>query len=383
MTWDTIFIMSIISAAGYFIFCLILVAGILRLPRGISHESPSVSIIVAARNEGKNIATCIHALAAQNYPPDKYEIIIVDDRSEDATAEIVRRFTATHSNVHLVQIQRSHPSMSPKKHALQHGISRSRGEIIFTTDADCIPGPDWIRATLSCFTPDVGFTAGFSPLHAARESNKLLEAFIAIDALGLAVMSAGSIGLGWGTTCTARNLAYRKKVYDAIEGFTRSGSYISGDDDLMLHAVRRETKWRIAYAIHPDASVPSAIIPHLKGIYHQRIRHASKFKAYPWDIRALGIGMYLHNLLLIFSLAGLFISEGMPLPPFYSLGLKISGDLVIAITGKLIFKTPVRLYYVPLISLMHSLYVIIIGALGVRGKFQWKGATFRTEMESK
>src|SRR5215213_7614268 len=77
-----------------------------------------ISVVVAARNEEKNIAALIKALQQQTYSPDLFEIIIVDDHSTDRTAEIVQGF----SNDHIHLIQPTDATQSSKKKAIEAGV---------------------------------------------------------------------------------------------------------------------------------------------------------------------------------------------------------------------------------------------------------------------
>ena len=118
----------------------------------------------------------------------------------------------------------------------------------------------------------------FSPLVPDTGSGGPAAAFIQIDALTLAVMAAGTIGIGWATTCSGRNLSYRKKVFDEIGGFSEISSFVSGDDDLFLHTVRSRTAWNTRYAVDPQAAVPSYVTGTLRSFFNQRTRHALKIQ---------------------------------------------------------------------------------------------------------
>ena len=98
---------------------------------------PSLSVIIPARNEEATIGITLDYLLSQDYPKDRLQIIVVDDRSTDSTAAIVAECARNHSRIELVSLRECPPSMSPKKHALTQGIKHATGDIIVTTDADC------------------------------------------------------------------------------------------------------------------------------------------------------------------------------------------------------------------------------------------------------
>src|SRR5512143_3406751 len=65
-------------------------------------QRPSVSIIIAARNEEENIGRCLRSMCNLTYPREKLEILVVDDRSTDRTGEIVRGFSAESETIRLL-----------------------------------------------------------------------------------------------------------------------------------------------------------------------------------------------------------------------------------------------------------------------------------------
>ena len=133
----------------YFLFIILLAAGLLSLKKHQSTSLHSVSIIVPARNEEKRIEECLQHLLKQNHPD--YEIIVINDRSEDKTRNIIKTYSDSYDNVHLIDIKEVPCGFSPKKFAITKGIETAKGEIILTTDADCRPPETWASAIASHF----------------------------------------------------------------------------------------------------------------------------------------------------------------------------------------------------------------------------------------
>ena len=128
-------------------------------------KNPFVSIIIAARNEELNIAEILDCLKVQNYPQNKYEVIICNDRSIDNTSKIIDYFKNDFPNLFSINIKVLPNEWAGKKWALYNGIKKARGEIILQTDADCIVNKNWIKAIVSQFEDEtVGFVCGLSPL---------------------------------------------------------------------------------------------------------------------------------------------------------------------------------------------------------------------------
>jgi glycosyltransferase involved in cell wall biosynthesis len=95
-----------------------------------------VSVIVPARNAAGHVGGCLEALANQTYPRERYEVIVVDNGSRDATREVVA--------AHPVQLLEETSSCSPYP-ARNRGLHHARGEVIAFTDADCRPLETWLE----------------------------------------------------------------------------------------------------------------------------------------------------------------------------------------------------------------------------------------------
>ena len=120
----------------------------LKIPCFTPGEAPpppiKISIIVPARNEEQNIIACLDSICNQTYPPELYEVIVVDDYSTDDTASIVKNYAS--KNVKLISLKdftKGQTLNSYKKKAIEIAVAQSAGELIVTTDADCIATPEW------------------------------------------------------------------------------------------------------------------------------------------------------------------------------------------------------------------------------------------------
>jgi len=370
-----LFVLTILLTLGYVLLILLLYRGLFFLKSGKNKAQYNVSVVIAARNEQENIGSCLEALVHQTYPPDRYEVIIVDDRSADETANIANHYCQNYQQVRLVTVKDLPPGISPKKNALAKGIAMAKGEIVLTTDADCVPEPGWIAAMVSYFEPTVGFVAGFSPLVKAG-SKTIFSKLMALDSLSLAAVAAGSFGLGKPITCNGRNLAYRKETFQSVNGFKQIQNFISGDDDLFLHLVRQQTNWSFRYAIDAETIVRSKAPDHFKQLANQRIRHASKGRYYSSWLKLSLVGVYLFNLILLLLLpVSLFVTNIFWLWIICWLAKSLSDFMLLYRFGD-IFRYKKALAVLPLAMLLHVPYVVIFGLWGQVGKFQWKEDTF-------
>ncbi len=368
-------LLLIILSIFYSLVLLWLIRGLSRLKKGENREQFTASVIIAARNEEMHIAGCLNALKAQDYPMDKLEIIVVDDRSTDDTAKIVMNAMKSQSNLRILQIKETDQKMSPKKHALQRGIQEAKGEILIFTDADCLPSPKWVKTMVSHFEPKVGLVAGFSPLERTRHAS-LFTGLVQLDALALACVSAGSFGAGYPLTCNARNLSYRKSVFEEIGGFRDTAHLVSGDDDLLLHQIRQKTNRVLRYAFEAEARVPTLPPMNVSQFIHQRIRHASKGRHYPEKLKWGLVAVYLYNVLLLGNFFCVFWKSEIFLSLLAAFVLKTSVEYILISRGATLLQYQGRLRYFPIAALLHIPYVVIFGLWGQFGKFRWKSEPY-------
>lgn len=364
---------------GIYLILLFLVAiGLVRVScqnRKRNPDRPLVSVIIAARNEQASLPRLILSLQLQDYP--HFEVIIVDDRSDDNTPAILAQARQNHPWLKSITVSPDDErAMAPKKNALTKGIAIAKGEILLFTDADCLPQPNWISAMVAHFTPEVGLVAGF----ATTRQRGLVGALSELDRLSLACVAAGTIGLNRPMTCSGGSLAYRQKVYDDVGGFSQIAAFVSGDDDLFLHLVRDQTDWQIRYC--PDTLVITRPPESFGAFINQRLRHASKGKSYTLPTVVVLSAVYLLNLGLFFS--PLFIWGGwITWPRVLSiLLLKTVGEFIVVMWGIATWRRWQLIPVFPLMELLHIPYVTILGLWGQFARFEWKDEQFNDRVKS-
>jgi len=378
MEFNTIITIYICFAAFfYFLVHIGLWLGLKRIPIGTNSELPFISIIVAARNEEKNIRQLLNNLTQQTYP--SYEIIIVNDRSSDSTSSLIAEFQSQHSSINRIDITTLQDDMPAKKNALRVGIEASKGEILCFTDADCSPPTTWLSELIQQFTPEVGLVAGFSPYRSgisrkkhANFVSRIFYDFISYEEFRAAVWSAGSIGWRFGWLCTGRNLAYRRKVYDEVGGFEKIKMSISGDDDLFLQLVRRITNWDIRYIYSQLSVVPTDPPSGFWQFVEQRKRHFSAAKYFTFPMMSFFF-LYHSSNLLIFLSPILFILKVIPISILLLLiFLKFAGDSILIIpTSHILNEGKYHKGFI-LMEILYVFYNTLIGPLGFIRNFSWK-----------
>lgn len=361
---------------SYFTVRLILAIGLHAAPSKQHHKDVPVSILVAMKNEEDNVRACLSCLLNQAYDVSLYEIIMIDDRSEDKTYEIAREISKKHANLKVVRTEMSPDLVNittyqgSKKQALKTGIGVAGGDILLFTDADCRPGPHWIRSMVSCFGEDIGVVLGHSPNVGLENSIAAKLAYM--DSLNAAYLAAAAAGVGVYVTCNGRNLAYRRIIFDQIQGFSKISHSLSGDDDLLVHEVIKNTSWQFVYCTLNESFVPSYNHFSLVDFFIRKIRHVSASKYYPLKIKLF------YSLLYVLTNYGyLFIGISLLSKSYrwwllgFAVILKILADLLYFKAGKRLFDSSSTFYEYLLYDVVQSLYGILIFPFSRMKSVKW------------
>ena len=384
---QVVFIISLLLFTGYALLIIFYTVSWKQMPRFVpaaiqlaDEDAVKISIIIPARNESANIKACLDSICLQSYPAQLYEVLVIDDHSTDDTASIVKNYPAT--NIRLISLQdvlQNGIINSYKKKAIEIAISKATGQLIVTTDADCIIPEKWLQ-TIAEFYGQTNATlmvmpVAFLPITQSDELGaKLLSIFQSLDFMVLQGITGASVYKKAHSMCNGANLAYTKKVFEEVGGFKGIDHIASGDDMLLMHKIFRLYPEKVLFIKSPEVIVQTQPAPNLKAFINQRIRWASKADKYD-DKRIFVVLLlvYFFNVwLMVLIIASLF------LPSFFycTIGLIVAKTLV-----ELLFLIPVAaffsnsklLYYFPFAQPFHILYTVVAGWLGKFGSYSWKG----------
>ncbi len=317
-------------------------------------EEIPVTIVVAARNEADNLPLLLQRLKSQDY--SNYEVIVVNDRSEDGTEAILKTFSGQFPKLRYINIDMLPDGWNGKKHALKRGIEAARNEVILLTDADCVPKSDhWVSEMSGAFDKKTDFVLGFSPY---EEKPGFLNHFIrfetlwtGIQYLSFAIAHKPYMGVG-------RNLAYRKRIF-LNDGFKNTQHITGGDDDLLVNAFANKSNTEIMI----DQSAQCISVPKKTWASYltQKTRHLSVGKEYRQKDRTrLGIfalcNLFGWFLLFYLLFAGHNIGWILTMFGFRSTLFYI----IFTRTGR---KLGVRIlpFTLPLLDLFYNLFYLVVG----------------------
>lgn len=335
----------------------------------------AVSILIPARNEEDNILACLQSILAQNYPSSLFEIIVLDDHSTDDTAKIVVELQNERVKLlHLADFVKASEIQSFKKKAIEIGIAHARGELIITTDADCIVQTNWLNL-LVAFHQERGINFIAAPVNFHQERS-ILERFQSLDFMGMMGIAGGGIQRQFMRMCNGANLAYTKTVFHAVNGFEGIDHLASGDDMLLMQKVAAKYPNEVGYLKNRAATVYTYAKPTLKSFINQRLRWATKSSSYRELLVTFILAMvFFFCCNIVFSLfAALFLGKVGWLILLGSVLVKALMDYrFLGMMSRFFGRQDLMLYFVSAFFL-HIGYITIIGFLAnLKTEYVWKG----------
>ncbi len=340
-----------------------------------SDTLPTVSVVIPARNEAGNLSQCLASVLNQNYPSHLFEVILINDDSEDETGLIADQIAQNTPNLSVIHLKEKGLN-SYKKAALTKGIDQAKGEIILQTDADCIVGKKWISSMMGFFCPKTAIVSG--PVKFTYQSS-VFEKIQTLEFMGLNILGAGSIAMKKPNMCNGANLAFRKSVFQQLNGYEGVDNVASGDDELLLQKIHKTKQYIIRYASTYSAIVSTPALPTLKDLFRQRIRWVSKSRSYiDRTINLTQMVFFLAILGIPLLLALTPLSMYMLIPALLILSLKIHADRYLMYLATRFFGEPHLICYLLLLEIAYIPYVIYVGIAGnLVETYQWKGRTTR------
>ena len=359
---------AILLIIPYLIVISVFILGWLRKQAPTSNNvlKPFVSILIPVKNEEGNLPALLNDILNQQYPSNLFEVIFIDDHSEDNTCGIINEYKSINSSIKLISLTRK----IGKKEALWEGINSSSGEFIITTDGDCRFSDYWIEAMVDYF---IKF-----PLHLIigpvfmKQKKGLWSHFQSLEFLSLIASGAGAVGIGHPILCNGANLGAHRSLFLKAEEVYHSG-IASGDDIFLLLELKR-LKVPAVFVKNNDAVVETENSTDLKQFINQRSRWTFKSRFYrDPEIILIAIIVLFTNIVL---LSGLFYSFVHPqfLDDFLLLYLlKCFVDYILLYYVARFFDRKKLLKYFLIHQLLYLFYVSFIGIAGHFPGKRWKG----------
>jgi glycosyltransferase involved in cell wall biosynthesis len=262
-----------------------------------------VSVVIACRNEVENLKKNLPNIIDQQYPV--FEIILVDDASDDATHSIMQKFSTQYDFIKVVRIPKKTSYNGNKKNALTRGIQKASYKYLIFTDADCIPNSkNWLKKTAYRFSETKQIVLGYSPYKKYRGLfNKLVRYETLLTAwqyFAYALIKIPYMGVG-------RNMGYTKTLFEKAGGFQSHNDIKSGDDDLFVSQMA--TFNNVAICWDNEAFVYSEPKKNLNKWLQQKRRHITTATRYSL-LHQLLLGFFYLSQILFFGLFFILLFSG-------------------------------------------------------------------------
>lgn len=259
------------------------------------YDVVNISIVISAKNESKNINGLIDQLSKLEYPPESYEVLLVDDNSNDDTLNLMKDKTKHLINFSVFSLKNS--GKTGKREALTFAIHNSKNPYILITDADCRPEKNWIKSYSNKFVEGYDMLFGIAPFYQHKSLINNISCFENLRGLILS-FSMASIGLPY--TAAARNFGFSKNAFEIVEGYSKTKDTLSGDDDLLLREAVK-AKLKIGTILESGSFVYSESKKTFSEYFHQKARHTQTSIHY-LKKNQLFLGIWhLLNLVFLFS----------------------------------------------------------------------------------
>lgn len=325
------------------------------------------SIVVPFRNEAENLPKLLHSISLLNYPKTLFEVILVDDDSED-------EFLIKESLFLLSIVKNERKSNSPKKDAIETAIKIAKHDWIITTDADCLVQKNWLSsfdnfiqekdlkmiAAGVCYLPKKGF----------------LHDFQTLDFLSLQGATIGSFGINKPFMCNGANFAYRKDFFIDLHGFDGNATIASGDDVFLLQKGVQHDAKSIGFLYNRDSIVATQTINNCKELFMQRVRWAAKSTGYSSLFgKGIAILVFFTNLSwVIIFLLWLFQCFNQN---FFMLffGIKFLIDFILIMQASRYFQCKTNWFLLG--SLFYPFFSTSVALFSLFGSYNWKGRHFK------
>lgn len=335
----------------------------------VNKEPGPVSVIICARNEAENLRSFLPSVLEQDYPD--YEVIVVNDCSEDESDEILKGLSAKYDKLKVSTIYKESSLRHSKKMALFLGIRAAANELLLLTDADCRPvSKNWIRTIAGSFNANTSFVLGYGGY---MKRPGLLNKYIRYDSMFIAMQYSGMALSGLPYMGVGRNLAYRKSTFLKNKGFGPHLNLQSGDDDLFVNLLATKENTRVN--LSPESFTRSVPPVTWKRFFMQKIRHMSTASSYRGLTKFMLMLEPLSRIMFYTIFIILMLTTSLYLPLGIAAGVIIISKFIVYILVQKSLNEKDLLLFSPLFDIFSPIlnaYFLINVAFNRHQYYEWK-----------
>jgi len=328
------------------------------------------SIVIPFRNEAKHLESLLDSLRHLDYPDENYEVLFVNDFSEDNSADLIENYISKFHKSHYKLLQLTDNDGFGKKMAITKAINHSKNEWILCTDADCEVPPEWLKI-LSSFIIKNKPEMVTMPVRFKGNNSFFIKAqnleFMSLIGLGAALIQLKKPHL-----CNGANLAYSAKAFKEVNGFIGNEHIASGDDIFLLKKISKKYPGKVMFLKNNEIVVLTSAVQNVYELLQQRKRWIAKTTKDSFSSMIFPLFVWLfHISILSFAIASTFypvLSKSVVI----LFSAKIIGEALFILPVLKFFKLK-QLFrsYLPT-AFIYIFYVSFLPLLSVFSKPDWK-----------
>ena len=368
-----ILIIILIISALYLIYILAFTFGLYNLKEKFftfnNKNNVKASVLIAARNEEKNIGNLLKSLYNQTFSKELFEVIIIDDHSEDETISVVENFLKEHKDINLKFFK---AEKEGKKYAISQALHLAENELILVTDADCFLKETWIESIVN-FYKEENCKMILAPV-LLSPAGTFFEKIQVLEHLSLIGSTAGSAAIGFPVMCNGANMAYERLAALEVEKQRKDFNIPSGDDMfLMEYFIKNYGAENVKFLLSKTAIVKTNTCKNISEFFRQRRRWVSKTKSYTsWKILSTAFVVLFFNLSIISLLVSALFYPTLLIPYFLLTFLKFLIDYPLLRNITTFMNQKNLLIWTLPLEFVYPFYAVITAISGMLINVKWK-----------
>ncbi len=361
----------------YFVEHAIYSIGVLRAMRSPSGGTaselsdpsalPHCTVLVCARDEEHNIERCLESLQKIDYPTDRLQVLIVDDKSTDQTPEILQAWKQRMPNLEVIRTGEEILHMRGKVNALTQGLDVATGEFIMITDADSHVRPNWVREYLKYYREDTGMVASITLL----DTKYFFDGLQSIDWAYTLGLASASVNVKIPLSVIGNNISVRCAAYEDVGGYRKIPFSVT-EDYALFQAIWHKKPWKVYFPLHEDLTVMSQPCPDFRTWWRQKHRWVKGGQSLKFIGYVILVSATLGNLAMFSALFLLPLATALTV-----IAIKWAADLCIIMPVLGRTKKWTLLKFFPLYELYLSLFVFSIPVMLMQKNVKWKGRVYK------
>ncbi|WP_456462672.1 glycosyltransferase [Reichenbachiella sp.] len=335
----------------------------------VGHTDVFATVIIPVRNEDRNIERLIRSI--YKGATGDFEIIVVDDHSEDETKSLVKHLQEEFEGLNLALLSEG---QSGKKAAITLGVELAKGDLMICTDGDGEVAEGWLDEHRRAFSS--GVKLAFGSVKLFNSSNSRWIDLLNLELAALVGVGAATLKMGRPTMINGCNYSFSKKVFEEVGGFEGNDHIASGDDEFLLRKVYQAYPYKIKFLKSSQALVTSEPPQDWEDFYHQRRRWASKWKLHR-DVFSMIMPVFIFCVYGVWS--WLLVDACLTLNTLglYILGAKFIVDYLFVSVVSKVQDRRVSITSFVLLQIIYPFYVVFFGVASNFGTYSWRDRIHR------